>query len=63
MKKYIGILYNSNYKKFKSKVNHKGITYECGFYDTEREAVLARDKKIIALGLDVKLQILKKVKI
>lgn len=36
----------------------KGVNL--GYFDTEREAALARDKKIISLGLDLPLQILKR---
>lgn len=37
-----------------------GLNCFIGFFDTEREAALARDKKIISLGLNIPLQILKR---
>lgn len=58
--KYKGVQWRSDVQKFRSSVTEKNVRYECGFAETEREAVILRDKKILALGLDTKkLQILK----
>ena len=59
--KYQGVSWNVQGQKWKSSVHENGVKYECGYFDTERAAALGRDKKIIALGLSKKLQILKKV--
>ncbi len=60
--KYKGVQWRSDVQKFKSSVIEKNIRYECGFAETEREAAILRDRKILALGLNKsKLQILKKV--
>jgi hypothetical protein len=58
--KYKGVSWNKTNQKWTSRVGFKGIKYECGYHETEREACLARDKKILALGMDKELQILKK---
>jgi hypothetical protein len=42
-------------------ITERGATYHCGFYDNDREAAKARNKKIIALGLKKPLQVLKPV--
>ena len=60
--KYTGVNYKRGICKYQSKVTHFGVTYFCGFFDTELEAVKARDLCIIRNDLKVKLQILKPVK-
>jgi len=60
MKDFLGVRWSSQHKRWKAGVSYKGVRYEAGYHLEQREAVLARDKKIIALGLNVKLQILKK---
>ncbi len=58
--KYKGVSWDKRTKKWESALTSKGLRYPCGFYDDEIQAVKARDKRIIALGLDYsKLQILK----
>jgi hypothetical protein len=58
---YKGVNWDRKSQKWTASVTNKGIRYECGYHDEERNAAVARDKKIIALGLSVKLQVLKKV--
>jgi hypothetical protein len=58
--KYSGINWKKDVQKYRASVTEKGVRYECGYADTEREAAILRDKKILALGLDSKkLQVLK----
>lgn len=58
--KYIGVRWNREHSKWVSTVRDKGITYLCGCFDDDREAAKARDTKIISLGLNKPLQILKR---
>lgn len=60
-KKYTGITYHRKICKYEARVGHAGVTYKAGWYDTEIEAVRARDLLIIKKGLPVKLQILKPI--
>lgn len=60
--KYTGVNYKRGICQYESKVTNLGITFYCGWYDTEMEAVKARDLCIIRNGLKVKLQILKPIK-
>lgn len=62
MEDYKGVHWNRRWNKWKSTVTSKGVKYDCGMFLTQKEAVLSRDKKILGLGLDVKLQILKPLK-
>lgn len=62
MNKYTGVIYKRGICKYESKVRHLGITYHCGWFETESEAVKARDLCILKNGLNVKLQILKPIK-
>lgn len=57
---YDGVSWNTQSQQWKSSVSYKGIKYECGYYDNERDAAKARDRKIIALNINKPLQILKK---
>lgn len=59
--KYKGVNWNVQRNKWRSSVTVKGKKIECGFHDTELEAVKARDKKIIALKLNVELQKFKRL--
>jgi hypothetical protein len=58
--KYVGVRWNRDASKWISTVLDKGITYLCGCFDDDREAAKARDMKIISLGLNKPLQILKR---
>lgn len=60
MKEFVGVRWVSQNQKWKSYVTKNGVDYACGYFKDQRAAVKARDRKIIALGLDVKLQILKR---
>jgi hypothetical protein len=58
--KYKGISWDKRTKKWESVVTVDGIRHACGYFDSDVEAVKARDKRLIALGADYsKLQILK----
>lgn len=57
---YTGVGWNREQQKWRSSVSEKGVKYDCGYFETEREAAKARDRKILALGLDKPLQILKR---
>ena len=59
--KYIGVSWCQEFYKYKSHVTKDGVTYPCGFHNTEKAAAIARDMKIIEHGLKVKLQVLKPV--
>lgn len=59
--KYIGVRWHREANKWISTVLDKGTTYLCGCFDDDREAAKARDTKIISLGLNKPLQILKLV--
>ena len=54
---YTGVSWKASHQRWCAKVQR----YECGCFQTELEAVKARDKKIIALNLKQPLQIFKKV--
>lgn len=58
-KNYTGVTFHRKICKYESRVGHAGITYKCGWYETDIEAVRARDLLIIKKGLPVKLQLLK----
>lgn len=59
-KKYVGVLFKRDLFKYYSSLIFNGVTYPCGFHYTEKEAVIARDVKIIEIGAPrSKLQILK----
>ena len=48
---YKGVSWKTKNRKWQSQITVKGVRYECGHFDTELEAIRARDKKIMALGL------------
>jgi hypothetical protein len=54
---YKGVTYHKQTRKWRSNVGN----YNCGQFDTEIEAVKARDKKIMNLGLKYELQIFRKL--
>jgi len=59
---YKGVLWITEYRKFKASITEKGVRHPCGYYKTAREAAMARDLAIIKFRLDPKkLQILKSV--
>lgn len=62
MKDYTGVKWNSDLQKWVSVVRHKKVTYNCGSHIEQKYAVIARDRKIIEKGLNVKLQYLKPIK-
>lgn len=58
---YAGVGWHKESQKWRASVTANGERYECGYHDTDREAAKARDRKILALGLNKPLQILKPV--
>lgn len=61
--KYKGVQWRSDIQKYRASVTEKNVRYECGFAETEREAAILRDMKILKLGLNrSKLQILTSLK-
>jgi len=60
---YTGIKWIQKYQKWQSSVRHDGTVYQCGMHVDQKEAVKARDKKIIEKGLPTKLQYFKPVKV
>lgn len=61
-KNFTGVVYKRGICLYESKVSHMGVTYYCGWFETETEAAKARDLCILRNGLKVKLQILKPIK-
>jgi len=57
---YKGVCWNTQRQKWRAYVTVNGAFQDVGFYDTDREAVRSRDLKIMALNLDVPLQVFKK---
>jgi hypothetical protein len=60
---YTGIKWIGQYKRWQSSVRSNGIHYPCGMHLNQKDAVMARDTKIIEKNLPAKLQMLKKVKV
>lgn len=59
---YVGVFWDKQCNKYKSTFVNKGVTYKCGFADSELEAVKLRDLLIIRKGFDQsKLQIIKPI--
>lgn len=56
---YTGVQFNSLTNMWQARVQYNGHVYECGQYETPRQAAISRDKKIIEKGLPQALQILK----
>jgi hypothetical protein len=63
MKDYQGIKWVEQHKRWQSSVRYGGIHYACGMHLNQKDAVIARDTKIIEKNLPAKLQMLKKVKV
>jgi hypothetical protein len=57
--KYTGVSWHKETQKWRSQVHDKGIKYECGYYDNERDAAKGRDMKIVKFNMKKPLQILK----
>lgn len=57
---YKGVSWHTNSQKWQSSITVKGVIYNCGYFDDDRAAAKARDRKIIAFNLNKPLQILKK---
>ena len=57
--KYKGVSWHRETQKWRAQVHDKGIKYECGYFDNERDAAKGRDRKILALNMKKPLQILK----
>jgi len=58
-KKYTGVRWVSETQKWLSVVRYGGISYNCGSHVEQKDAIIARDKKIIEKCLPVKIQYLK----
>ena len=58
---YKGVSWNRLHLKWESYVTEKRVRYDCGYYDSDREAAKGRDRKILALGLNKPLQVLKPI--
>jgi hypothetical protein len=58
---YIGVSWVTMQQRFLASVTCDGKYYHCGFHKTAIEAAKARDRKIMALNLNVPLQIFKKI--
>lgn len=58
--KYVGVRWHRESNKWISTVLSNKVTYLCGCFDNDREAAKSRDMKIISLGLNKPLQILKR---
>ena len=63
MKEFIGIQWVEKHQRWQSSVRHDGTTYQCGMHVDQKEAVKARDRKIIEKGLPTKLQHFKPLKV
>jgi len=63
MKEYTGVRWVEEHKRWQSSVRHDGTVYQCGMHVDQKEAVKARDKKIIEKGLPTKLQYFKPLKV
>lgn len=56
---YNGVKWDNVTQQWNANFSYKGIKYNCGYFNNERDAAKARDKKIIETGAKAKLQILK----
>jgi hypothetical protein len=60
---YKGVHWDKSCNKFRAMLIYKGVTYNCGFANSEIEAVKLRDLLIIRRGFpQSKLQIIKPTK-
>lgn len=62
MKDYQGIKWVDQHQRWQSSVRSNGVHYACGMHINQKDAVMARDTKIIEKNLNAKLQMLKPVK-
>jgi len=53
--KYKGVSWDRKTNKWESSITCKGTKHPCGFYDSEDEAIKARDRRILSLGLPIKM--------
>lgn len=60
-KKYTGVSWNQRTRKYRVKLQYKGVTYLDTYVDTAKEGALQRDKLIIRKNLNVPLQVLTSV--
>jgi hypothetical protein len=58
---YRGVSWVPQMKKFRSTVTSKGVLHNCGLWETPRLAAMARDRRILSLGINMKLQVYKKL--
>ena len=58
---YKGVHFHKTDKKWRSEIYIKGTRYNCGQFDTDIEAVKARDLMIMRKGFDLPLQKFKKL--
>lgn len=59
--KYKGVSWVTKRQKWQATIRYNNFSHTLGYFATEEEAVKARDRRIIALGLDVELQKFKKL--
>lgn len=59
--KYTGVRQVKGDHMWESYLTHNKITYICGIFSCDKAAAKARDIKIVSLGLNKPLQILKRV--
>jgi len=57
---YKGISFSKGCGLWVANLKYKGFSYLCGYYDTEKKAIIARDTCILKNNLPLKLQILTK---
>jgi hypothetical protein len=55
---YKGVNFNKRSELWESSFTVKGERYYCGGWDTDHQAVRARDKRILSEGFDVPRQVL-----
>ena len=58
--KYTGVRQVKGEYMWESYITHNKVRYICGIFSCDKEAAKARDIKIISLGLNKPLQILKR---
>jgi len=61
-KNFTGVKWVEKHQRWQSSVLSNGVHYPCGMHLDQKEAVKARDKKIIEKGLSTKLQYFKPLK-
>lgn len=58
---YKGVSWHVNSQSWQASITVKGIIHNCGFHKDDREAAKSRDMKILRLGLNKPLQVLKRL--